>query len=300
MLQENRELKFNNNEKYRLIPIERLEHVKNELDLFKNTKNINGFQSWILDDLYNYDLPKTVYTIESILIIAVPHPFYTDVVISHNGNRYHCLSLVISDFEKTRIALESFSKRESFEIIEAEDLPLKRLAVQSGLAVYGRNNITYIDGLGSNFSYAAYFTNLPCNDPKWIKVNHASICDTCTICLKNCPTGAIREDNFLLNNEICLSYMNESGKPFPKWLPESVHHTLYDCLKCQETCPMNKDQCKRFGDHVEFNENETEMLLTGIRFEEYPEPMQKKAKYLGLDQWPDGIAKNLRTLIERD
>ncbi len=40
------------------------------------------------------------------------------------------------------------------------------------------------------------------------------------------------------------------------------------------------------------------MLLAGTPFEKYPESMKKKAKYLGLNQWPDGIAKNVKTLIE--
>lgn len=298
MHQKSTYFEFSNNEKYILIPINRLEHLKNELDSFKETENINNFQNWILEDLYNFELPKVQFTIKSILIVAIPHPFYTDVEICHNGYKFRCLSPVRADFEKTALALESISKKKSFKCIEAKDLPLKRLAVQSGFAVYGKNNITYIDGLGSNFSYAAYFTNLPCNDTTWVKVNHASICDACTICLKNCPTGAIGADNFLINNEICLSYMNESSEPFPKWLPKSVHHTLYDCLKCQITCPMNKEQSKVLGDPILFDESETNMLLSGTPFEGYSESLRKKAKYLGLNQWPDGIAKNIKALIE--
>ncbi len=296
--QKNTEFQFPNDETYKLIPIERLKHLKTELSLFKKNEAINKFQGWILDNFYNLELPKTSFAIKSILIIAIPHPFFTDVVICHKGKRHQCLSPVLSDFEKTETALVSLSKSHSFEITEAKNLPLKRLAVQSGFAVYGKNNITYIDGLGSNFSYAAYFTDLHCNDSTWVGVNHPSICDTCTICIKNCPTGAIGNDRFLINNEICLSYMNESGEPFPEWLPKSVHHTLYDCLKCQITCPMNKNQYEKRGAQIEFDEDETNLLLSETHFENYPEPMQKKAKYLGLNKWPDGIAKNLKTLIE--
>ena len=53
------------------------------------------------------------------------------------------------------------------------------------------------------------------------------------------------------------------------------------------------------GNPIEFDENETNILLAGTLFEKYPELIvQKKAKSLGLHQWPDGIAKNLKTLIE--
>ena len=42
-------------------------------------------------------------------------------------------------------------------------LPLKTLAVRSGLAKYGRNNISYVPGLGSFHQLAAFFSDLPCD-----------------------------------------------------------------------------------------------------------------------------------------
>ena len=92
--------------------------------------------------------------------------------------------------------------------------------------------------------------------------------------------------------------MNETGKPFPDWVPESAHHALYDCLYCQMVCPMNKDHIYKLGNDVVFTEEEVAILLKRIHFDKYPDELKRKSKYLGLDQWPDGIAKNIKTLIE--
>lgn len=166
--------------------------------------------------------------------------------------------------------------------------------------MYGRNNVTYVDGLGSSFSYLAYFTDQESSGDSWTEVRQSSRCEKCASCRTACPTGAILADRFLIDNERCLSCLNETGDPFPAWLPDSVHHTLYDCLKCQLVCPMNRDRISDIGEHVYFDEAETALLLAGTHYGDYPATMQRKAKYLGLDQWPDGIAKNVRTLLDRE
>ena len=140
---------------------------------------------------------------------------------------------------------------------------------------------------------------MPCDDDQsWFDVTMASKCTDCDACLKNCPTQAIQKGRFLIDNEKCLSYLNESGDPFPEWLPESVHHCVYDCLKCQMVCPMNNEHKKEVVGPVRFTESETNRLMSGNRSDDDSDLFQKKARYLGLHQWPDGIAKNIKILIE--
>ncbi len=288
-----------NCEKATLVPVHRLKRVQNEIERFAHHETLNGFQEWIVNNLYSFDMPDTGFPVESIILTAVPHPFYAMVAFRYQGKEYSSLSFVMSDFERTGNLLLKALQSELYHMQEAQNIPLKRLAVHSGFAEYGRNNICYIDGMGSNFSFIAYFSDIPCDDNDWTEVKTASLCDKCRACLKNCPTGAIQSDRFLIDNEKCLSYLNESAAPFPEWLPKEVHHCVYDCLKCQIICPLNKEHVKNVAAPIHFTESETNELLSGAPFEDYPDPLKKKAKYLGMHQWPDGIARNIQILIEQ-
>ncbi|MEJ2551636.1 MAG: 4Fe-4S double cluster binding domain-containing protein [Anaerolineales bacterium] len=294
------DIHFQNGERYQVIAASVLETLETEIRNFVSSSRINDFQRWIVDDLYCFTPPEADFSIESILLVAVPHPFYSEVTFQHHQKRYHCVSLVRSDFERTRNTLKRELSKGKFSFLEVESLPLKRLAVQSGLAVYGRNNITYIPEFGSNFSYIAFYSDLPPAVSSLSPVQVSTRCETCRACMRVCPTGAIQADAFLIDNERCLSYLNESSGPFPDWLPVSAHHTLYDCIQCQKYCPLNVDQKNNTGRRIEFSEAETDILLAGASFDDYPKGLKEKSLYLGMDQWPDGIAKNLKVLIDRD
>ncbi|MBI9093023.1 MAG: 4Fe-4S binding protein [Desulfobacterium sp.] len=289
---------FVNSEKATIIPIHRLQNVRNEIDQFKHNEKLNGFQKWIVDDLYTFDVPNVGFSVKSIILIAIPHPLYANVEFVYGDRTYNFLSPVMSDFENTENDLKKGLSSLKYQVAAASKIPLKRLAVQSGLAVYGKNNISYIDEMGSNFSFVGYYSDIPCDDAYWTDVTMASECTNCNACLNNCPTQAIQKGRFLIDNERCLSYLNESGEPFPDWLPNTVHHCVYDCLKCQIVCPMNKEQKNNVVGPIRFTESETNNLISGVGFEDDSDSFQKKAKYLGFHQWPDGIAKNIKVLIE--
>jgi epoxyqueuosine reductase len=276
-------------EKIQLIPIHRLQSIQHELESFTTNEDVNDFQKWIVNDLYTFDVPTVGFTIESIMLIAIPHPAYAEVEFEWQGKTYHSLSLAMSDFDTTERNLKSVLAQKNFHIISAPHLPLKRLSVKSGLACYGRNNICYIEGMGSMFSFVAYFSDIPCDHDCWMEIRKADMCAHCKICFNNCPTGAIRENRFLIDNERCLSFFNENAGEFPEWLPVSVHHCVYDCLKCQINCPMNKDYVNNVIGPIAFSEDETHMLLSGSPFETFSPAFQQKSQLLGLDQWPERL-----------
>jgi epoxyqueuosine reductase len=285
-------------EKITIIPVERLQSMGREIALFSETEDLNDFQKWIVDRLYRFELPEAEFTIRSILLIAIPHPAYARVEFTRQGRRYDLVSLVMADFDTAEKELQDVLASRNFHLKPAACLPLKRLAVQSGLAVYGRNNICYTGGMGSFFSLAAYYSDLPGEDDEWMEMRHAGPCVSCRICFNNCPTGAIRADRFLIDNERCLSYLNERPDDFPEWLPRSVHHCVYDCLKCQLGCPMNQEYANHSIGPVKFDQDETELLLSPNRFEAVSPEFQAKSKRLGFHHWPAGIARNLRILFD--
>lgn len=288
-------------DKLQVVPIKHLQTIKNEIDLFKANEELNSFTEWIIQNIYSFDIPKLDFTIKSIILVAIPHPTYAKLEFERQGKKYNSFGIVMSDFENAGKYLSDLLIPENFHIEPVYNIPMKRMAAQCGLAVYGRNNICYVDGMGSNFSFIAFFSDVPCEEDNWNEMRYADLCTDCRACINNCPTGAIRPDRFLIDNNRCLSFFNEGDEEFPEWLPKSAHHCLYDCLKCQLICPMNKEYNSNLKSPIIFNEKETEILLMGVPFNEYSDELKMKAKLLGIAEWPyitKAIPRNLRVLFE--
>lgn len=284
-------------ERARLVPVTRLAEVARELEAFKAQPGLNGFQRWLLDHKFRLEVPALSFPARSILIVAIPRPAYAPVELAWEGRRHRALSLVATDVERTGRDLEAFAAGAGFRVAPAPDVPLKRLAARSGLARYGKNNICFVEGMGSHLAFEAWFTDLPGDEAAWVPLEVAPRCAQCKACQRSCPTGAVRADRFLLDNERCLSFINERADPFPDWLPADVHHCLYDCLLCQLACPMNAEPNRRIGAPVAFDEAETALLLAGTPFEALPPALARKSRYLGLHHLPDGLPKNVRALL---
>lgn len=286
-------------DRLKVIPIEHLKDLKNTIENFKEHVALNDFQDWIVNELYQFDVPEAGFKIHSIILIAVHHPFYSKVKFHKEGKERTFLSVVRSDFDKTEAYIKEFATKHGYSIEAAKNLPLKRLGTHSGLSKYGRNNITYVDGLGSNFSYAAYFSDMICEYDSWGEVKNAEICSTCNSCVKSCPTGAILKDRFLIDNQKCLSCINEVPGEFPDWIPLTAHHTLYDCIICQRVCPMNAEQIDNIIDFITFTEEETKMLLAGEPIDTFHVESKSKILVLGIDEWYEAIPRNLKTLFQQ-
>jgi epoxyqueuosine reductase len=150
-------------------------------------------------------------------------------------------------------------------------VPLKSLAVHLGLTVYGRNNITYASGFGSGLQVLGFIAA----SPNW-RAGKAerkprpegmlAKCLTCRACVKACPTGAIREDRFLIAAERCFTLHSESRRPIPEGTrPPKKAICLVGCLDCQLVCPENKGRLRTEPSGVEFTAEETMAVLESGR-----------------------------------
>jgi epoxyqueuosine reductase len=119
-------------------------------------------------------------------------------------------------------------------------LPQKLLAVRSGLAQYGKNNITYVKGSGSFYRPVVFISDFPCEADNWGQPAILEPCENCSACMKACPTNAIGSDRFLLHAERCLTFHNERACDFPEWLSPAWHNSLVGCMICQKVCPVEK------------------------------------------------------------
>lgn len=282
----------------KIIPISRLKDLKTDMREWLSRSELNHTQAKEIWESYNFDLPKLPFSVQSIVLVACPFPAYATVEFCWQGRKYHVQSIVAADLAGGDRFVRRFARVHGYNFETASGLPVKRLSVCSGLAVYGKNNITYVEGMGSFFYYLIYFSDMPAPDDTWREVKYADNCEHCKICFKSCETGAIERDHFLLKVERCLCFLNESPQPFPDWLPLSAHHLIYDCLKCQLPCPMNRPFIHNVTGPVSFAEQETELILAGTPLEELDAHLKEKVCYLGMQQWWEAIPRNLKLLLE--
>ncbi len=276
--------------------MECLARLKADIVRFGETEKLNGFQKWITYERYILDPPELAFVPGTIIIAAVKFTL-VKVVFHYNGRSREDVFCVKRKGVKDRVQ-ELFAQN-GYNIEYIHWLPQKRLAVCSGLAEYGRNNITYIDGWGSFYELQTYMTDMPCEQEYvWRDICCMDICGKCKACINNCPTKAISGERFLIENEVCLARLNELETPFPDWVPRSAHHSAYGCYKCQDICPKNKSVLANISETERFAEDETALLLAGTTRDGMPESLLGKIERLGIADWLlKVIPKNLRAMF---
>jgi epoxyqueuosine reductase len=249
--------------------------------------------------------PPEGFAANSLIVVAVPRP-QTQAIFKWKGRSLplilpptytaydatikavdHLLSKILSrwDYKTARTAL-----------------PLKTLAARSGLAQYGRNNISYVPGMGSFLQLVAVYSDLPCESDTWREPAMMKACEKCSLCREACPTDAIPSDRFLLRAERCIVYHNEKPGtvPFPRWMKSSWHNCIMGCMHCQRACPINRKFLDWVEDKEEFSDGETELLLKGVKLDELPQSTVKKLEHLGLAEDVDKFPRNLKVFYKQE
>ena len=249
---------------------------------------------------WDFEPSAELPTAKSIIITAVQQP-KVNVKFKLSGKTY-CAVIPPTYLHNTdKVVLNIISLHlgnYGYKVCDAL-LPTKLLAVHSGLATYGRNNITYIDGWGSYFRLRAFFSDIPCTTNNWKELKMMDLCKKCNACIKRCPTNAITKDRFLIDATRCITYLNEGEDEFPKWIDPSWHNCLIGCMICQDICPANKDYTNWIVPGGEFSEEETLMTLEGVSKDELPFETTEKFKKLYMDGWYNLLQRNLDVLISK-
>jgi epoxyqueuosine reductase len=246
----------------------------------------------------NESLPEA----QTIVIVAMPQPI-TRIWFKYRGIAYPA-DIPPDYFAKA--AYESCAEETLKNVLEPAGykiararLALKTLAVRSGLAAYGRNNITYIPRMGSLYSLVAFYTDCSCEEDNWQESKVMKVCENCSLCHESCPTGSISADRFLIHAENCLGFLDEMEPDFPYWvqLQPDWHNALIGCMRCQFVCPVNKPYLDNIVAGPSFSEEETCLILNRTPLENLSPETRQKLKI------SDGVysllAPNLRALIEK-
>jgi epoxyqueuosine reductase len=252
---------------------------------------------------FSFELPSDLPAARSIIIVAVPTP-QMRLFFRWCGEHY---AIVVPPTyvsytprtESVQAVLGTWLKDDGYSLAKPR-LPLKTLAVRSGLAYYGRNNISYVPGMGSFLQLVGAYSDLPSDTDPWQEPKALDRCGYCVACLQHCPTGAIAGDRFLLHAECCLTYHNEAAVDFPDWIDPSWHHCLIGCMRCQTVCPENKTVKEWFEDRGEFTEQETELLIRHVPPDQLPAQTVAKIKALEINEDYHQICRNLAMVINRD
>lgn len=242
------------------------------------------------------DVPFT--EINSLFIISVPQPQYSAIFQWKNQK----IPLIIPPtylygikvIEQITELVSEILKPEGYHAIYAQ-LPQKTLAVRSGLAEYGRNNITYVPGMGSFHRLTTLYSDYPTEEDNWQDLRMMQSCEKCNACINGCPTGAIPRDRFLLRVGRCITFHNEhpGNIPFPEWMKPSWHNCLVGCLHCQKICPVNKKVINWTETGPVFTEEETKTIMSGRKFEELPQIAKEKIERFDLVNYYDVLPRNL-------
>ncbi len=286
----------------RIVPIEHLDELR---DAIEGRHERGLFEETVYRELltgFRFARPEALPDTRSILIIAVPVA-RSRVVFHRNGASLPATvpPTYVAYSSRTRRVLDEAAAvlaREGHALADAA-LPLKTLAVRSGLAEYGRSNIVFVRVMGSFLQLVGAFTDLPCAGDSWREPRKLERCERCVACLERCPGGAITRERFLLHVERCLTYHNERLADFPNWIDPSSHHCLVGCMRCQEVCPENRPVLDRVEDRGEFSESETEMILNRVPLDRLPEETVARLRGLELNEPYPGLCRNLSMIANR-
>ncbi|MDV3425769.1 MAG: 4Fe-4S binding protein [Bacillota bacterium] len=290
-----------------IISIKHIEEIQADIETTKkNYKDVNTYIGKYLNK-FDYNTAENLSKAKSIIVVAVPQPIIR-IYFTLGGKRravimppMYLLNASVELEEKHKKICEVTSIVENILLcknfkVKKINLPCKLIATRSGLGQYGKNNICYINNESSFYWMGVYISDMPCENDSWQEADSMDVCTNCNLCIKNCPTGAITNDRFVIHASKCITLQNESEKDFPKWLNTKWNNSIIGCMRCQIICPVNRDSIKNVEDLTEFNERETKMILSKTPLDELPETTYRKLELINFIEYYDLLARNLTFL----
>jgi epoxyqueuosine reductase len=308
------ELKINNHNyvyyRYKTISIDHLKELQEDIDGLRRENKLSTnetYQSYINE--LNFDIPEELSDAKSVIVVAM----FTRLLKANfhlNGNLHEVMlppGYYYVDGYTPDSLIEEIQKKiikvPGFKLEKATKVHIKLLAVRSGLGKYGRNNICYVDGMGSFITLFAYFTDYQFKEDDWTKKRLIEKCEGCKICMNNCPGKAITEDNFVINVGKCITLYNEVEGDFPEWIKSDEHNALLGCMRCQLRCPENKNVIKLTGKREEIAESITRKIIEEKTDNDVLEALCKQLRMSKDPELLKGyfsvISRNLKVLIAK-
>jgi epoxyqueuosine reductase len=282
-----------------VLPIEHVAQLKHEIEECSSQGRIDAGLCEKRLTHFEFDVAISLPRACSIIVTAAPQP--QRKITFHFNEQTHLVIIPPTYYNDTdnQIGnmLQNILNSNDYQLYPAA-LPLKLLAVCSGMATYGKNNIAYVEGMGSFVRLKAFLSDMPTGRSDWLEPRAMNECDRCKACLNECPTRAIVQDRFLIHAERCITFFNEESEEFPEWIDPAWHNSLIGCMKCQLLCPVNKRFVKWVEEGETFDEAETELILNGVPLDRIPPETAHKLNRGYMLEYLDLLPRNLRALLK--
>jgi epoxyqueuosine reductase len=284
---------------YRTVSVKHLGEMKAwlaKLDREGKLSDNKIFRSYIKG--FQYEPPPTMPDARSLIVLAIPITI-SSVTFHLDGQARDLLipcGYVDNGITEKMVGdrvMKEILKDPAAKLEEVGNLPVKTLANFSGLATHGKNNISFVDGYGSYYDPHIFYTNKVLPD-QWGSLRMLRECKGCSICMKACPTQAIRESNFVIEVGKCLPLYNERPEPLPEWLDPKIHHAMIGCLRCQYDCPANAAGRNKIDKLGELDDRETRFLLNGGKDEALRKSIAEKLRRYGMVGAWDLMIRNFK------
>lgn len=177
----------------------------------------------------------------------------------------------------------------------SESVPLKLLAARSGLGLYGKNNLIFVDGMGSYNLLYAFLTDHAFTEDNWAQLSLLGHCRRCDRCDRSCPTSSLMEGVLPINIDRCVTLYNEQPGAFPSWMLRSSHTALMGCIRCQDSCPENSGYVQLSEMLEDVSEDETRKILAGTVDDGLLKSLQRK-----LRQFPAVASRETFPILTRN
>ena len=269
------------------------------------------FRTYLASSIRSANSPKSSW--RSIILLSCPRPAHRLTFAGEAGPFSCFIPPTYVEFRRWSGMLlrdlRAFMGRD-FPRAGILRAPLKRLAVRSGLAAYGRNNITYSGDYGSYHQLVGFVSEAelePFYADGPYEGQQLPACARCSACIRRCPTQAIDRERFLIHAEKCFTFFSENPGRLPQVRDKLDENTLclVGCLACQTVCPANRGKLKIEQAPVSFTVAETERFLAdnGQRSgheregDAVWEGIREKLKTIGMHYYQNRIGRNLRFIM---
>jgi epoxyqueuosine reductase len=287
-----------------VIPTARVAEARSTIEAARNDGLLDqGFYAQYLEGAFSWVAPEGLPDAASVIVIVIPAPPYRLTFVSGGREREVLIPPTYVGYrpnaDVVRTDIAEIIAPHGYRVVTTR-LPEKTLAVLSGLAQYGRNNITYTSGPGSFAQIVTAWSDLPAPEDPSRPAALLDRCATCTACIRACPTGAIPETGagrFMLRAERCLTYFNEQEGDFPAWVDRGAHNALVGCLRCQAVCPGNRGVAGLVEKGPVFTEEETDLLLAAAARDRLPPETLAKIDGLQTSLTHERFCRNLAVLL---